>query len=135
MTVYFRSPELVITDRLIKVRVSNGWQVWVIAGLNDFGIVRNEPPADRRSWGLGWSALVGTVLVSRLGGWLLLLAALLMTLACGWFVAGYRQARQRASSQLWAWHRGVPVLVFELPNRDFGAACRALRRVLDRRED
>jgi hypothetical protein len=135
MTVYFRSPDVVITDQLIKVRVRNGWQIWVIGDLGGFGIARNGPSPDRRSWGLGWTALVSVFLTSRLGGRMLLIAVTLMVLACGWLLATSRRARRRASSQLWAHRRGVPVLVFERPNREFDAACRALRRVLDSRAD
>jgi hypothetical protein len=135
MTVYFRSKDLVITDQVIRFRIVKGWQICVIAGLSDFGIVRHHPPADRRSWGLGWSALPVTFLASRLGGWLLVVAALTLVVACAWFVADCRLARRRASAQLWARRQGSAVLLFELPSRDFEAACRALRRVLERQED
>jgi hypothetical protein len=135
MTVYYRTPELVITHQLIKVRVPHGWQIWVIADLRGFGIARTEPSPDRRSWGLGSTALVSVFLASRLGGRLLLIVAALLMLAICWSVATARQARRRATSQLWAQRRGMPVLVFERPDREFDAACRALRRVLDRRAD
>ena len=135
MTVYFRSADLVITEKLIKARVRCGWQVWVIADLRDFGVVRRDPVADRRSWGLGGPALVLVFVAGRHGGWSLLAAATLLAAAVAWYAADCRSARRRASSQLWASRWGAAVLVFERPNGEFDAACRALCRVLDRRED
>ncbi|MFI5895504.1 DUF6232 family protein [Actinoplanes sp. NPDC051513] len=135
MTVYFRSADLVITEKLIRVRVPYGWQVWVVADLRDFGQVRHEPPADRRSWGLGAPALVLVFVAWPVGGWVLPAAVLLLVAACVWYAADCRDARRRASSQLWASHRARAVMVFERPDREFDAACRALRRVLDRLED
>jgi hypothetical protein len=135
MAIYFRSPEVVITDRLIKVRIPQGWRVWVIGDLSGFGIVSRESPSVRLNWGLGWSALVVLVLASQLRGWLVVLVTFLLLLAGASFVVGRRRASQRARSQLWARRDGRLVLVFELRARDFHAACRALRRVLDRRDD
>jgi hypothetical protein len=135
VTVYFRSPDLVITERLIRVRVPCGWQVWVIADLRDFGVVRRDPSADRRSWGLGGPALVLMFVAGRQGVWLLLAAVLVLAAAAAWYAADCRSARRRASSQLWASRRGAAVLVFERPAGEFDAACRALRRVLDHRAD
>jgi hypothetical protein len=135
MAIYFRSSVVVITDQLIKVRVPRGWRVWVISDLSDFGMVCPELPVAFRAWGLGWSALVVMVLASRLRGWLLGLAALLVALAGAWFVVSRRWAARRLTPQLWARRRGTAVFLFELPARDFDAACRALRRVLDRHDD
>jgi len=135
MTVYFRSPALVITERLIRVRVPLGWQVWVISDLRDFGICRRPSPATRRSWLLGGSALVLAVLTVRPHPRLLPIALLLLVAACVWYVIDRRAARRRASSQLWATRRGASIMVFERPDREFDAACRALRRVLQTMQD
>jgi len=135
MTVYFRSAGLVINERLIRVRIPRGWQVWVITDLRDFRAYRLSSAAGRRSWCVGGPALVLVVVTSRLGGWLLPIAVLLFAAACAWYVADCRAAKRRACSQLWAMRRGVSVLVFELPNQQFDAASRALRRVLERHED
>jgi hypothetical protein len=135
LTVYFRSAGLVITERLIRVRIPGGWQVWVIADLHDFRAYRLSSAADRRSWALGGPALVLVLLSSRLGGWLLLTAVLLFAAACAWYAADCRAARRRACSRLCAVRRGVWVLLFQLPNQEFDAACRGLRRVLERLAD
>jgi hypothetical protein len=135
MAIYFRSSEVVITDRLIKVRVPQGWRVWVIADLGAFGVVSAESPSERRNWGLGWSALLMAVLASQLRGWLAVGATLLLVLTCGWLVIARHRAGQRVRSQLCARRDNRLVLVFELPLHDFNAACRALRRVLERRDD
>lgn len=135
MTVYFRSVGLVITEKLIRVRIPQGWQVWVIADLRDFRQVRREPSADRRSWSLGGPALVLVFVAGPRGGWFLLGSVLLFLAACAWYAADRRAARQRASAQLWATRRGVAVLLFERPNHEFDAACRGLRRVLERLDD
>jgi len=121
-----------ITEQLISVRVPRGWQVWVIADLQDFHACRHRAAADRRSWCLGGPALVLVLATSHLGGWLLPSGVLLLAAACVWYAADCRVARRRACAQLWAVLWGVSVLVFELPNRDFDAACRALRRVFER---
>jgi hypothetical protein len=90
--VYLRSEDLVITERIIKIRYIAGWQVWVIDDLGDFRIVRHE---GRRR--------------------------------------GFR--RRQTISQLWATRRGISVLVFESGNvREFDAMTRALRRVLENRD-
>jgi hypothetical protein len=135
MTVYFRSASLVITGRLIRVRIPHGWQVWVITDLHEYRAYRIATPAGRRSWCLGGPALVLVVVTSPLGGWLLPIGVLLFASACAWYAADCRAARRRACSQLWAMRWGVSVLVFERPNREFDAAWRALRRVLERRGD
>ncbi|HEX5198513.1 MAG TPA: DUF6232 family protein [Actinoplanes sp.] len=135
MTVYFRSADLVITEKLIRVRVTGGWRIWVIADLRDFGQVRHEPPVDRRSWGLGAPALVLVFATSRLGGWSLSAAAGLLAAACLWYAIDCRRARRRATAQLWATRRGASVLIFERPEIQFAAACRGLCRALDRLED
>lgn len=135
MSVYFRSVNLVITEKLIRVRVPHGWQVWVIADLSDFGQVRLDAPADRRSWGLGAPALVLVFVTGRLGGWPLILAAVLLAVACCWYATDCSAARRRACAQLWATRQGVSVLIFERPNREFAAACRGLSRALHRLED
>jgi len=123
-----------ITEQVIRVRVPRGWQVWPIADLRDFRACRLSAPAGRRSWCLGGPVLVLVLggVTSPLGGWLLPVTVLLFAAACAWYAADRRAARRRASSQLWATSWGVSVLVFELPNRDFDAACRALRRVFER---
>jgi hypothetical protein len=135
VTVFYRSVDLVITEKLIRARVPRGWQVWVIADLRDFRLVRREPSADRRSWALGGPALVLVFVAGPRGGWFLLGSVLLFLAACAWYAADCSAARRLASAQLWATRRGVSVLVFERPNREFDAACRGLRRVLERIED
>jgi len=135
MTVYFRSSALVITERLIRVRVRRGWRVWVISDLRDFGTCRRPSSTPRRSWLLGGPALVLVLAASRLEARLLPIGVLLLAVACIWYAADRRAARRRASSQLWAVRGGMSVLVFERPNREFDAACRALRRVLQCLDD
>jgi hypothetical protein len=135
MTVYFRSADMVITEQLIRVRIPRGWQVWVIADLHDFRACHRPAAADRRSWCLGGPALVLVVAASRLGGWLLPIAVLLVATACAWYATDRRAARRRARSQLWAVRWGVSVLVFECPDHEFDAARRALVRVFERVED
>lgn len=135
MAVFYRSVDLVITEKLIRVRIPHGWQVWVVADLRDFRLVRRVPSADRRSWGLGGPALVLVFVAGARGGWFLLGPMLLFLVACVWYAADCRAARRRASGQLWATRSGVSVLIFERPNREFDAACRGLRRVLERIED
>jgi hypothetical protein len=134
MTIYFRSAGLLITEQLIRVRIPYGWQAWVITDLSNVRAHRLSSAADRRSWLVGGPALVLVVVASPLGGWLLPIAVLLFGAACAWYAADCRAAHRRACSQLWAMHWGVSVLVFQRPNREFDAACRALRRVLERLE-
>ncbi len=135
MTVYFRSPRLVITERTIRVRIPGGWQVWVIDGLTGFGTARADAPVSRWNWGLGFSGVVGIVLAVQLRGWALVLPFVILLVIIGWYVLADHRIRRSATAQMWARRRGVPVLLYELPEREFDAAARALRRVLDRRDE
>lgn len=135
MTVYYRSPRLVITDRLVRVRITGGWQAWLIGELRDLGVVHEEPPWTTGMWALGSSAIVVGLLAAQLGGWALPLALAVFALAVIMAIIERRRAAARACSQLRARYRGAEVVVFELPRGEFGAACRGLVRAIERRED
>jgi hypothetical protein len=135
LTVYFRSHRLVITDKLVKVRVDRGWQVWVIAELNGFSVQHDEPPWTTGMWALGSSAIVVGLLASQLGGWALPLALVVFGLAAIIAIIERRRAKARSCSQLRADYKGSGVVVFELPHSEFDAACRGLVRAIERRED
>lgn len=140
MPVYYRGPdprrpEVVITGRLIRVRVPGGWRVWAIAGMRDIGVVHTGADADRAVWVLGTSAiLVGSVAL-RLRGWSLVAAGVVFVLAVLFSFLELRRTRARACSQLWVTYRSLPTVVFELPERHFAAACRGLVRALDQQEE
>jgi hypothetical protein len=135
LTVYFRNRSLVITDRLVKVRVDRGWRVWVIAELNDFAVQHDDPPWTTGMWALGSSAIVVGLLATQLGGWTLPLALAVFTVAAVVAIVERRRARARSCSELRALYKGNDVMVFELPRQEFEPACRGLIRALERRED
>lgn len=140
MPVYYRGPdrrrpEVVITDRLVRVRLPGGWRVWSITGMRDLGVVHTGPGAGRAMWALGTSALLVGSVAFRLRGWSLIAAGAVFALAVVFSFLDLRHARARACSQLWATYRDTPVVVFELPERHFAAACRGLVRALDHLED
>ncbi len=140
MPVHYRGPdrsrpEVVITDRLIRVRMPGGWRVWAIAGMRDVGVVHTGPNASRSMWALGTSAILVGSVAFRLRGWSLAAAGVAFAVAVVFSFLELRRARARACSQLWATYRGRPTIVFELPQRHFAAAARGLVRALDQRDD
>jgi hypothetical protein len=135
VTVYYRGPGVVVTHKLVRVRVSGGWQVWVVGELRDLGVVHAGPPPAAGMWALGSSAVLVGLLAFQLRGWAVPVAAVVFAVA---MVVAYwerRRARNRSRSQLWATYKGAEVVVFELPRAQFEAACRGLVRALDHRED
>jgi hypothetical protein len=135
MTVYYRSHRLVITNKLVKVRIDRGWQLWVVAELNGFSVIHKDPPWTTGMWGLGSSAIVVGLLATRLGGWTLPLAVVVLALAAALAIIERRRARVRMCSQLQANYKGAGVVVFELPRPEFDAACRGLVRAIERNEE
>jgi hypothetical protein len=135
MTVYYRSHHVVITGKLVKVRVDRGWRAWVIAELNGFAVVHDDPPWTTGMWALGSSAIVVGLLVTRLGGWAVPLALVVFAVATAVAIIERRRARFRACSRLQADYKGTGVVVFELPRPEFDAACRGLIRALEQTED
>ncbi len=130
-----RRPEVVITDRLVRVRIPGGWQVWAITAMRDIGVVHTGPGAGRAVWALGTSVILIGSVTFRLRGWSLVAAGAVFVIAVVLSLADMRRRRERACSQLWATYRSMPVVIFELPERHFRAACRGLVRALDHRED
>lgn len=135
MTVYYRSPDVIITDRLVKVRVSGGWRVWVIADLSGFGIVHAGPPPGSGMWAVGTSSILIGLLAIRLRGWALVGIVVAFGLALVLYAVERRRRRSVARSQLWATYRGVEIVVFELPEPAFRGACRALVRSVQQTRD
>jgi hypothetical protein len=135
VTVYYRGSEVVVTHRLVRVRVAGGWRVWVLAELDELGVVHAGPPPGAGMWALGSSAVLVGLLAFRLHGWALLGALVVFALALVVAFVERRRARDRSRSQLWANYKGAEVVVFELPRGQFDAACRGLVRALERRED
>ncbi|MFG1604349.1 DUF6232 family protein [Actinoplanes sp. NPDC049265] len=135
MTVYYRSRRVVITEKLVKVRIDRGWQLWVIAELNGFSVVHDDPPWTTGMWALGSSAIVVGLLATQLGGWALPLALVVFALATAVAIIERRRARASSCSQLQAGYKGTGVVVFELPRPEFDAACRGLIRAIERNED
>jgi drug/metabolite transporter superfamily protein YnfA len=140
MPVYYRGPDgrrpdVVITDRLVRVRVPGGWRVWAIAEMRDIGVAHSGPDSGRAVWALGTSAILIATVAHRLRGWSLAAAGAVFVIAVMAFLVERRRSRERTHSELWVTWRGAPVVVFALPQRHFRAACRGLIRALDHRED
>ena len=134
VTVFYRGPEVVVTHKLVRVRVAGGWRVWVLAELRDLGVVHTGPPPVAGMWALGSSAVLVELLAFRLKGWVLPVALVMFAVA---LVVAYwerRRARDRSRSQLWATYRDHEVVVFELRRDQFEAAVRGLVRALDQRD-
>jgi hypothetical protein len=135
VTDYYRSRDVVITHDRIRVRISGGWQVWILSDLDDLGMVHEGLPPATGVWAVGTSAVLVTVLAFQWGGWAVPVALVVFSVA---LVVAYwerRRARGRSRSQLWATYRGTEVVVFELPRSQFEAACRGLVKALQRRDE
>ncbi|MEV7628194.1 DUF6232 family protein [Actinoplanes sp. NPDC089786] len=135
MTVYYRSRHVVITEKLVKVRVDHGWRLWVVAELRGCTVQHDDLPWTTGLWALGSSAIVVGLVATRLGGWALPLALIVFAVAVAVAIIERRRARARSCSELRATYKGQDVVVFELPRREFDAACRGLIRAIERRED
>jgi len=132
VTDFYRSPDVVITHDRIRVKRSGGWQVWVLAELDDWGVVHQGLPPATGMWALGSSAVLVGLLAYPLEGWVVPVAAVVFAVA---LVVAYwerRRARDRSRSQLWARYKGtVETVVFELPRSQFDAAVRGLVKALE----
>ena len=135
MTVFYRGPEVVVTHRLVRVRVAGGWRVWVLSELRELGVVHTGPPPAAGMWALGSSAVLVGLLAVRLRGWVAPVAVVVFAVA---LVVAYwerRRARDRSRSQLWATYCGAEVVIFELPRERFEGAVRGLVKALELRDE
>ncbi|WP_306212550.1 DUF6232 family protein [Actinoplanes sp. RD1] len=140
MTVYYRGPDprrpqLVITGRLVKVRVPGGWRVWVISELHDLGVVHRRPGHERIMSAAGGSVILVALAARHLHGWPVLAVVVILLLSLVIAAAEHRSTRRRAPAQLCASYRGAEVVVVELPRRDLDMACRGLIRAIEHRQD
>ncbi|WP_305784283.1 DUF6232 family protein [Symbioplanes lichenis] len=140
MTVYYRGPdprrpELVITGRLVKVRVPGGWRVWLISELHDLGVVRRRPGHERIMSATGGTVILVALAARHLHGWPVLAVVVVLLISLAIAAAEHRAHRRRVPAQLRASYRGTDVVVAELPRRDLEAACRGLIRAIEHRQD
>ena len=140
MVVYYRGPDprrpdVVITDRLIKVRVAGGWRIFVIADINDFGVIDRGRVTGWATPATGTSVVLVAFLAYQVRGLALVLVTAIFVV--GLILAGIerRRAQSRAPAQLWTTYHGHEIVVLEMPRPHLRAACRGLVRAMEHRED
>ncbi|MEV6492867.1 DUF6232 family protein [Actinoplanes sp. NPDC051633] len=125
-----------ITHDRIRVRRSGGWQVWVLADLDGWGVMHQALPPATGMWSLGSSAVLVGLLAFQMRGWVVPVAIVLFAVALMVAYWERRRARSRSCSQLWASYKGGDeVVIFELPRSQFETAVRGLVRALQQRPD
>jgi len=135
MSVFYRSPRVLITDDVFEVAYT-ARRRYAIRDLHDVHIVRREPQTRSAERVLGLSALVaGLLVVPVVGRVSALLSALCLVVLLVTVVLNIRR-RAPITWQLAATYRGHPAILLDSDDRhEFEQVCRGLLRSLEHRDN
>jgi hypothetical protein len=135
MAVLYRGPRALVTHDVFAVARTE-WHRFAVRDLTRICIVRQSPNGVAGGRVMALSAAVVAVVSIPLAGRASLVPALVILAAAGCCLIWTRIHGCQAEWQLVALHRGrLTILFSSRDEREFAQVCRALRRVLEEREE